>query len=39
MTTIRHPKFPAHKTGHYELSTYENVAGSTSKVKNKFGDA
>ena len=39
MTTIRHPKFPDPKIGTYQLSMYENVIGSPSKVKNKFGNA
>jgi len=37
MTTEFHPKMPDKSNISYELTTYDNVSGSPSKLKYKFG--
>ena len=38
MTSIGHPKFPSQRgRGSFDLTTYDNVSGSPSKLKYSFG--
>jgi hypothetical protein len=37
MTSVGHPKFPSHRgRGSFDLTTFDNVSGSPSKLKYSF---